>query len=86
MLRKSVRSYIMPSAISHSNELIAPHLEFEDGILKGGSKGLICTYCSEHFKGCQTRQSAWYWRMGFAICKEIAVEDRQVCSQSQKVG
>ena len=69
-------SGMIPGTLS---EIVANHLEFEDGTSRGGNRGFNCTHCEKSFKGSLTRQLANLLGTrgkGIAICQVITPEDR----------
>ena len=67
---------MLPSTLT---ECVAPHLEIEDSIAKGGNRGFTCTHCEKSLKGSLTRQLAHLLGKkgeGIAICRGISDEDR----------
>ena len=67
------------------DELLAPHLDREDGTSKGGNVPFTCQHCYKLYRGSLTRQVAHLLgqeRKGIAICKDISKDTRRALQEA----
>ncbi len=68
-------------------EAVAPHLEFQDGCIKGGNRTFVCTHFDKTYIGLQTRQLAHLLgikKEGITSCSKISEEDRAGLKEPEK--